>query len=573
MGSTTGATALLNALDEAGIDYIFANLGSDHPGLVEAMQRAKAEGHKVPQLITCPHEFVGMTAAHGHAQVSGRAQAVLVHVECGTQSLAGAVHNAARGRVPVLVLAGTSPYTQEGELPGSRNEFIQWIQDVPDQRGIVRDYMKYNQELRTGTNIKQMVYRALQISTSDPKGPSYLMAAREVLEETLDATANPDPAGWQPTAPAALPADKATEIALALAGAERPLVVTSYMGRTPAAVPVLVALCERLGIGVLESVPNAMNFPHDNHLYQGNQWNEPVQNPALAAADVILVIDSDVPWIPTVSRPKDGARIFHIDVDPLKEKTPLWYIPAEGVFRAHAATALAQIDAAVDTLDLNDAHIAEKRAHYAALHRARAERLAALEQPGSGAPTPEYVTACIRANVDADTIVLNEGITNYPVVFNHLAMTRPGSIFTSGGGSLGWNPGAAIGAKLAAPDKTVVAIGGDGCFMFSVPSTVHWMARRYRTPFVQVVFNNGGWKAPRFSTLALHPQGHAAASDDIGVRFTEPADYGAIAEAAGGAWSRKVTRTEEVQTAVAEAFRVVRDEARCAVLDIVVPQL
>ena len=130
--------------------------------------------------------------------------------------------------------------------------------------------------------------------------------------------------------------------------------------------------------------------------------------------------------------------------------------------------------------------------------------------PAGGAITPEFLTACVRRQLDADSIVLNEGITNYGVVHDHLAMTRPGSIFASGGGSLGWNGGAAIGAKLAAPERTVVAMTGDGSYLFSVPSSVHWMAARYRTPFLQVVFNNGGWRAPRFSTLAVHPDGYAS---------------------------------------------------------------
>ena len=123
-----------------------------------------------------------MSAAHGFAQLTGRPQAVIVHVECGTQALAGAVHNAAKGRVPMLVFAGASPFTQEGEARGSRNEFIQWIQDVHNQRGIVRGYMKYDNEIRTGLNVKQLVHRALQIAASDPKGPAYLMGAREVIE-------------------------------------------------------------------------------------------------------------------------------------------------------------------------------------------------------------------------------------------------------------------------------------------------------------------------------------------------------------------------------------------------------
>jgi acetolactate synthase-1/2/3 large subunit len=69
--------------------------------------------------------MVAMTCAHGYAQLTGRAQAVVVHVDCGTQALGGAVHNAVKARVPAFVFAGLSPATQEGEATGSRNEFIQ----------------------------------------------------------------------------------------------------------------------------------------------------------------------------------------------------------------------------------------------------------------------------------------------------------------------------------------------------------------------------------------------------------------------------------------------------------------
>jgi acetolactate synthase-1/2/3 large subunit len=358
-----------------------------------------------------------------------------------------------------------------------------------------------------------------------------------------------------------------------LAGAERPLVVTSYVGRNAAAVAELVRLCDRLGIGVLESVPSAMNFPHDNPLYLGNQWNEPQQNPALAAADVLLVIDSDVPWIPTVSRPRDAATIFHIDVDPLKEQMPLWYIAARRSFRADAATALRQLNGAVDGLPVDDARVEKRRRAWGDMHRKRAKELAAKERSTEGYASPEYVAACVHKHVDENTIVLNEGITNYPTIFNHLAMSRPGSIFASGGGSLGWSGGAAIGAKLAAPDKTIVAMTGDGSYMFSVPSSVHWIARQYKTPFLQVVFNNRGWKAPKFSALAIHPDGYASRANDIGVAFDPPPDYSAIAAASGGAYARKVERAEDVEAAVAEAVRVVREEERAAVLDVWLPYL
>jgi acetolactate synthase-1/2/3 large subunit len=174
----------------------------------------------------------------------------------------------------------------------------------------------------------------------------------------------------------------------------------------------------------------------------------------------------------------------------------------------------------------------------------------------------------VRRHIDDDTIVLNEGITSYPAVSNHMAMTRPGSIFASGGGSLGWNGGAAFGAKLAAPDKTVVALTGDGSYMFSIPASVHWMAAKYGAPFLQVVYNNRGWKAPRFSTLGVHPDGYASRANDLDLSFDPPPDYAGIAKAAGGAHARKVERPEELEEAVAEAFRIVREGKRSAVLDV-----
>ena len=307
----TTSTALLEALREAGVRYAFANLGSDHTGILEAYALASRLGtlDTLPELVLCPHESVALSAAQGYAQVSGEAQAVLVHVDCGTQNLGGAIHNASRGRVPVLIFAGLSPMTQEGELPGSRTEFIHWLQDSADQRGMLRGYAKYDQEIRTGRNVKQLVHRALQIARSEPAGPVYLTAAREVLEEELA----PQPAQgpwWDPVAPAALADEVADEIAAALEDARSPLVVTSYLGRDPAAVAALTGLCELAGIGVLESVPMRMNFPADHPLQVGYHWNQPEQHPVLAEADVILVLGSDVPWIPAHNRPRPRRALL-----------------------------------------------------------------------------------------------------------------------------------------------------------------------------------------------------------------------------------------------------------------------
>lgn len=564
--SYTASGAFLDALQELGVDYIFANFGSDHPAIVEALAEARAAGRPLPHVITCPNEMVGMSAAHGFAAATGRPQAVLVHVECGTQALAGAVHNAAKGRIPIFVFAGASPVTQDGEMKGSRNEFIQWIQDVHDQRGIVRGYMRYEGEIRAAGAIKQLVARAFQFAQSDPKGPVYLIGAREVME----APAKPTPLvvqDWKPIAGGAMAPDAVAEVAKALAKARAPLVVTSFLGRKPEAVGELVKLCERLGVGVLESVPNYVNFPHDNPLYQGNQWNEPRQNAALADADVVLVIDSDVPWIPMSSEPNAKAKIYHIDIDPLKAQMPLWYISARGRYAADAGVALGQLNAALDGMTPDSALVQKRRQRWIKLHEARKAALAQKESSGQ-ILTAERLTAALRRRIDADTLVVNEGISNYQTIFDHLAMTRPGSMFTSGGGSLGWHGGAAIGAKLAHPKKTVIALTGDGSFMFSVPSSVHWMARRYKTPFLTVVYNNGGWKSPKLSTLAVHPDGYASRADNLDMSFNPQADYAGIAAAAGGAHPEIVSDLKDLEAALDRCFHAVNVEGRAAVLDV-----
>jgi acetolactate synthase-1/2/3 large subunit len=566
----TASTAFLEALQEAGVSVIFGNFGSDHPALLEAIAEARAHGRTIPQVITAPFEMVGLHAAHGYAAVSGKAQAVVVHVDSGTLTLGGAIHNASKGRAPVLIFAGLPPFTQEGELKGSRNEFIMWLQDVADQRGIVRNYVKYEAELRTGTNIKQMVLRALQFAQSDPKGPVYLTGAREVMEEKTKPV-KVSPTTFAPLKPVALGEDAIGDILGDLMAARRPLIVTSYVGRQPEAVAQLVRLAHRLGIGVFESCPSAMNFPQDDELYQGVQWNEPVQNPSLADADAILVLDSDVPWIAAHNKPSAKAVIRHVDVDPLKTDIPLWYLPTVAAYTADSLTALRQLNEALEHRKVDAAKVKARRAHWAGRHAERAARLQAAEATPKGGITVPYLMARLREQIGPDAICLNEAVTNFPAVCNHLVRTRPGTFLTSGAGSLGWSGGAAIGAKLAAPDRDVIAVSGDGSYMFGVPASVQWMARQYGAPYLHVVLNNRGWNAPRFSALAVHPDGYAAKANTLDIAFDPPPDYAGIAAAAGGAHAARITRPENIDSVIAEALRVVREEKRAAVLDVWLP--
>ena len=571
-GSYTTSTAFLEALAEAGVRYIFANLGSDHPGLIEALAQVNAEGRaaEFPRIIVCPHETVALSAAHAYAMVTGEPQAVIVHVDAGTLNLGG-VSNAMRGRVPVFVFAGAAPYTQEGELPGGRNEFIHWIQDVRDQRGILRNYVKYDNEIRTGRNVKQLVHRALQISRSEPAGPVYLISPREVMEEPLQPYAV-DRADFGPVAPVALADEVTAEIATALAGPRRPLVVTSYLGRDPAAVPKLVELCELLAIPVLESMAYHVNFPADHELHAGFQYHTVAQNPVLAQADVILAIDSDVPWITAVNRPSAGAAIYCVDVDPLKAQMNMWHVPARRFAAASARVAVAQIARFVRDNNLADPSVVEVRREAAArAHDPELAERTGREQPcDDGTITAECLTACVRRLLEGeDALVLTEVVTNSKVVAEHLRPNRPGSVIHHGGAALGWAGGAVVGAKLAAPGRTVVSLVGDGSFLFGVPSSAQWVARRYGTPALTVIYDNRGWAAPKFSTLQVHPDGAAAAAGDFNVSFEPEVDLPGVARAAG-AYGVTVSDAGELPQVLKDALAIVRG-GRSAVVSVQLP--
>ncbi len=232
--------------------------------------------------------MVALSMADGYARLTGKPQCVIVHVDVGTQGLGAAIHNASCGRAPVLIFAGLSPYTIEGEVRGSRTEWIHWIQDVPDQKQIISQYCRYTGEIKTGKNVKQMVNRALQFACSAPQGPVYLCGAREPMEEDLEPY-HLEQAYWNPVEPAALTENAVKTIAEALVGAKEPLVITGYSGRNHASVGALVKLADTVkGLRVLDTGGSDLCFPADHRGWLGIKYGS---DDAIKTADVILVID------------------------------------------------------------------------------------------------------------------------------------------------------------------------------------------------------------------------------------------------------------------------------------------
>ncbi|KAL2851764.1 hypothetical protein BJX68DRAFT_266011 [Aspergillus pseudodeflectus] len=572
----TASFAFFEALWEAGVTHCFVNLGSDHPSILEAMVKGQKEKpEEFPKIVTCPNEMVALSMADGYARLTGKPQCVIVHVDVGTQGLGAAVHNASCGRAPVLIFAGLSPFTLEGEMRGSRTEYIHWIQDVPDQKQIVGQYCRYAADIRSGKNIKQMVHRALQFATSDPKGPVYLVGAREVMEEEIEPY-SVSPYAWRGVAPSALPTEGVELIASELAAAKEPLVIVGYSGRDARGVKELVALADTLqGIRVLDTGGSDMCFPGDHPASLGMRFGI---HDAIKTADLILVADCDVPWIPTQCKPSESAKIIHVDVDPLKQQMPVFYIPAMATFRAESATAFKQINeyvAANEKLKQvvnseENAARGKRREEQFRKARQTVADLAVVPAGGNDAAlNASYLMSQVRKSCPADTLWAIESVTLTPIVSDQIAATIPNSWINCGGGGLGWSGGGALGIKLATDNehggsnkgKFVCQVVGDGTFLFSVPGSVYWIARRYNIPVLTIVLNNKGWNAPRRSMLLVHPNGDGsrATNEDLNISFAPTPDYPGIAKAASGGhiWAGRAATVAELAKLLPEAVKSV----------------
>lgn len=578
----TTSFAFFEALWEAGITHVFVNLGSDHPSIIEAMVKGQREKKgNFPRIITCPNEMVAMSMADGYARLTNKPQAVIVHVDVGTQGLGAAVHNASTGRAPVLLFAGLSPYTLEGEMRGSRTEYIHWIQDVPDQKQILAQYCRYAGELKTGRNVKQMVNRALQFARSAPQGPVYLCGAREVMEEDIEPY-SVEQRFWEPVELGALPTKGVRDIAEALAAAKSPLVITGYAGRNQAFPQKLVELADTVkGLRVLDTGGSDMCFPASHPAWLGLRFG---REEYIQSADVILILDCDVPWIPTGCKPMADAKIFHVDCDPLKQMMPVFYIDALQRYRADSLSAVEQITGYIrsnkDTKKLVAS--AEADARWDALRESHTQRLQAIEEKtrpaDDGSFGTGYLCRRLKELCPDDTIWSIEAVTNTVFVHDNLQPELPGSWINCGGGGLGWSGGGSLGIKLATDaenggtgkGKFVVQIVGDGTFLFSVPGSVYWIAQRYGIPVLTIVLNNKGWNAPRKSLLLVHPNGlgSTATNEEINISFDPVPDFSGIAKAAAGGklYAAKVEKAKALDDVLKEAIESVKG-GQSAVLD------
>ncbi|SAI67827.1 thiamine pyrophosphate protein [Bordetella ansorpii] len=571
--SRSAAHYFLEGLNEIGVDYIFSNFGTDHVALIEEMARGKREGREQARTILCPHENVAVHMAAGYAAMTGRGQAVMVHVDAGTANAAMGLHNMFRGRLPVMLIAGRAPYTLRGELPGSRDNYVHFVQDPFDIASLVRPYVKWEYSLPSGVVAKEALRRGHAVMHSDPPGPVYMTLPRETLAEQ-----------WAPEQVRAFPADRygavaaggidplqAESIARQLVDARSPIAVTAYLGRKAPAVHALQALAQRCGIRVYEFMPTHMNLPRDHPCFGGFD-----PKPGLADADVGLLLDVDVPWLPKFATEHPDTRWTHIDVDPIKRDFPMWGFATHTRLQADCGRALEQVLEAVERLATPEfeRRVAQRIAGWEEPNAARRAALtrAAGQRGASGAISPQYVCATLGAALRQDDIVINEAIRNSPAVLGQIPRTEPMTLLGCSGGGLGYSGGLALGVKLARPACRVVQVVGDGGFHFSTPTSVYAVAQNYGLPILTVVLDNGGWQAVKEAVLRVYPDGEAAGVNDFQARLDgRQRRFDQVAQAFG-AHGEHVAEPDELPAAITRCLQAL-DGGQAALLHVRIGQI
>lgn len=553
MHPANGAESVLLGLGRAGVEYLFANAGTDFPPIIEAL--ASLPAARVPVPVTVPHETAAVAMAHGYYLATGRPQAVMVHVNVGLANAVMGVINAASDNVPVMVMSGRTPITESGRA-GARATPIQYGQEMFDQTSLLRDAVKYTYEMRYPEQGEPLVSRAMALAMSEPRGPVYLSLPREPLTDAI-APGQRQPISDRPAATAAQPDPTAIRQAADwLARAARPVILCQRGDAAGKLGAALGRFAARFGIGVAEPFTVRNVLASDDPALLGYD-----PKAALEGADVVLVLDHDIPWIERFHAPGPDVRIIHAGPDPHFGRMPVRGFRTDLAIAGDPLALIVALEAAMP-----DGAFGARSGEIAG--RAAARLGAARRTADSGCATPmtaEWLSACLSEAIGPDAVVFSE----LGVVPGAMRLAGPNRLFSNPhSGGLGWAFPAALGAQLADRDRLVVAAMGDGSYIFANPVACHQIAEALTLPVLVVVKNNAMWNAVRRSVLLGYPEGAAAKANAMPLTSLEPVpDFTGIA-AASRAHAERVERGEDLPAALARAIRVIREDRRAALLDV-----
>lgn len=559
----TVAQGLMSLLNKRGIKYFFSNSGTDFTPIIDALARYSDDPTFKMQDIIAPHENTAIAMAHGYFLLSGQPQAVMAHVNVGTANMGLGIINASRSHIPMLVLAGASPW-HEQDVDGCRTNFVQWGQDTFDQAGYFREFTKWEYEIKGATNLETVVDRALAISKSDPAGPVYLTLPKEALCERIDSLTYSEPPRQQPAAPTEPIQEAIDQAAKVIANAKKPLIITAELGRYQGGAEALSLLAARHAIGVVEhGKHNFFNLPTNHPMHLG--FNP---SPYVEEADLIISIESHVPWIPALSKMKEpmerSVPLIQIGVDPLVSDIPMRSFPVDIALAGNPTQTLRRIIAALEKLDKNKTRFqAIEGEHKAIFENAQKEAAADAKLPKI---SKRYLSYCVGQVVDDNAVIFNEYNLDPTLVPRHLPDSWFENSIASG---LGWSLGAALGAQLAAPEQTMIVTLGDGSYLFNTPLSAHYVAAAYNLPIVIVIFNDSAWSTIKKSYLGTSKDKWAEKMNkfplcdfDINIAFEK------LAEATGGV-GLKVEKPSELLTTLGDAINISRNQKKHVLVNVI----
>ncbi len=503
----SGRRAFLELMKQEGVEIIFGNPGTTELPLMDAL----AVENELRYVLGLQEAAV-MAMADGYAQASGKLAVVNFHVAPGLGNALGMLYDAQKSAAPILVTAG------QHDQNFNVTEPILWA-DLPT---IARPFVKWASEVHRLADLPRLVHRAVKTALAPPTGPVFLSLPTDILmaEGAVDLSA---PTRIAPR----LRGDREAVAAAAalLARAERPLIIAGDAVAQSRAHAELVELAELLGAPVYtEFVPNSASFPTSHPLFAGAMTRTaPAVRQILEAHDLLFSVGGD---LFTLSLPSDtepvpaNFPVIHLDVDP-------WELgknyPAEVAILADPKGTLPDLTAAVRErmTEAGRARARERREAVTKANRAEREAVRAKAAAAS-AKTPVQPLALLKAIGDMlpkDAVVIEEALSSAPGIRQLITSDDPQSYFGLRGGGIGWGLPAAIGVKLALPDRPVVALIGDGSAMYTFQAL--WTAVHDRIGVVFVILNNTSYRILKQRTNAL--RGHAAQTDNyVGMDLLDP---------------------------------------------------
>jgi acetolactate synthase I/II/III large subunit len=565
--SSSGGDFMVDVLKTLDIDYLAVTCGSTFRGLHEAV--VNYGNNTKPEVITCNHEEIGVAMAHGYAKMEGKPMAAACHGTVGLQHATMAMYNAWCDRVPVYVMIGNILEAEKRSSAGA-----EWPHSAIDPALIVRDFTKWDDQPITLQHFAESAVRAYKIATTPPMGPVLLSLDGELQENPIPDRQALNIPKFVKVVPPVGNSGALAEAAKMLVAAQNPVIICDRMSRSQAGIDALVALAETLQCAVID-VAGRLNFPSRHPLNQTAS-----SSTVVSQADVVLAIEMNDVWgslntfsdrIVRSSRSllKPGAKTITLGNRDLYIKANYQDfgrfqavdLPIAGDGEASLPILTEAVKRLIDAPRISAfAARGKKLADAKAAVVAQAKADATIGWDASPITTARLCAEVYAQIKDDDWSLVGNGIgLRWPALLWNMDKRHRWN-GSSGGGGIGYNAPASLGAALAnkGHGRLSVAIQGDGDLMF-VPSTL-WTAAHHRIPILYVMHNNRAYHQEFMHVVVMAARlGRSVQNAHIGATITDPnVDFATLARAFGVHGEGPITDPKDLAPALSRALAVVR---------------